>query len=76
MNIANLQIHSFYLSNLQKNIFHHTSLPLGPETVLDFADAAEKTVNTVVHVKTVYEGQTETYRDPFYDFLWGGGSSK
>ncbi|HIA36252.1 MAG TPA: Do family serine endopeptidase [Flavobacteriales bacterium] len=59
-----------------KNIFHYANLPLGPETSVDFTIASQKTVNAVVHVKTVYEGQTKTYIDPFYEYLWGGGNSK
>ncbi|MFH1322127.1 MAG: trypsin-like peptidase domain-containing protein [Bacteroidota bacterium] len=42
-----------------------------PENTVDFTLAAEITVNAVVHVKTVYEGETYRYYDPFYDFLWG-----
>ena len=41
-----------------------------PENNIDFTTAAEITVNAVVHVKTIQEGQTYRYRDPYYDF-WG-----
>ncbi len=60
----------------QKNIFHYANLPISPEVSVDFTDASQKTINAVVHVKTVYKGQTTTYVDPFYEFLWGGGNDK
>jgi len=47
-----------------------------PETNIDFTNAAEITINTVVHVKTTQEGQTYNYTDPFYDFLWGQGKKQ
>jgi serine protease Do len=37
-------------------------------TMPNFVDAAERTVNTVVHVTTE---TMVTYRDPFADFFWG-----
>src|SRR3990172_10613303 len=50
------------------------NLRSSPETQIDFTSAAEKTVNAVVHVKVMQEGQTYRYQDPFYDFFWGQGS--
>jgi len=61
---------------ITKSLYHYTNLTSAPELKIDFTIAAEKTVNSVVHVKTVYKGITKTYTDPFYDFLWGGSSSK
>jgi len=43
-----------------------------PENNIDFTTAAEMTVNAVVHVKTIQDGQTYRYRDPYYNF-WGQG---
>lgn len=45
--------------------------PAGTSVVApDFTDAAEKSVNAVVHVTTKAVMQQ---RDPFADFFWGGG---
>jgi serine protease Do len=50
-----------------------------PETVIDFRTAAEMSIHTVVHVKTVFESQNTNQmpfsdpRDPFHDFFNGGG---
>ena len=42
--------------------------------VKDFTFASEKTVNTVVHIKTEY---TNSYsNDPYLDFFWGPGGSR
>ncbi len=40
---------------------------------LDFSKAAEMTVNTVVHVRSDYEGNPQASTDPFRDFFWGFG---
>jgi serine protease Do len=45
-----------------------------PGMPLDFTDAAEKTVNSVVHVKTTYETRNNggnLYMDPFGGFFFG-----
>ncbi len=45
-----------------------------PETGIDFTFAAEKTINSVVHVTTTYN---QTYAsDPLLDFFWGPGGSR
>jgi len=45
-----------------------------PEGAIDFTTAAEMTVHSVVHVKTVMEAQNMSYQiDPFRDFFGGGG---
>src|SRR5262245_38835747 len=37
----------------------------------DFVPASEKTVNAVVHIKTVTKRQNTTYSDPFEQFFFG-----
>lgn len=45
-----------------------------PIDIKDFTYAAEKTVNSVVHIKTEYN---QTYaNDPYLDFFWGPGGSR
>lgn len=56
----------------QKPLVSFANLTIPPENGIDFTAAAEMTVNAVVHVKTIQEGQTYRYSDPFYDF-WGQG---
>jgi serine protease Do len=54
----------------------YVNLPMSPnasEGCVDFRNAAEMTVHTVVHVKTVSEVQNTFYNDPFKDFFNGGG---
>ena len=51
--------------------YQFANLSSTPEKSIDFTSAAQRTVNTVVHVKTVYAGETYKYFDPFYEFLWG-----
>lgn len=47
-----------------------SSLPQAGET--DFTNAAELSVNAVVHVKTTYKSQTRSYMsDPFFEFFFG-----
>ncbi len=47
---------------------------LAPVDAKDFTYAAEKTVNTVVHIKTEYN---QTYsNDPYLDFFWGPRGSR
>lgn len=50
-----------------------TSFPGGLGEVTDFTFAAEKTVNAVVHVKTVFtrEGETLSYGNPLFDYFFG-----
>ena len=46
------------------------SLPQAGET--DFTNAAELSVNAVVHVKTTYKSQSRSYMsDPFFEFFFG-----
>ncbi|MBL4658450.1 MAG: Do family serine endopeptidase [Flavobacteriales bacterium] len=59
-----------------EEMYHLTHMAPGPETRIDFTTAAANTVNTVVHVKTIYEGETVAYSDPFYEFLWGKSNPK
>ena len=47
---------------------------LVPEGTKDFTYAAERTINTVVHIKTEYN---QTYsNDPYLDFFWGPRGSR
>ena len=57
-------------------LYHLAHLNNAPETRIDFTTAAANTVNTVVHVKTLYKGETVAYQDPFYEFLWGKTKEK
>jgi Do/DeqQ family serine protease len=46
--------------------------PGNPESGVDFTTAAEKTVNAVVHIRTVEDVQNQRYAyDPFRDFFFG-----
>jgi Do/DeqQ family serine protease len=38
----------------------------------DFVTSAEKTVNSVVHIKTIVEHKNNLAYDPFHDWLFGG----
>ena len=60
-------------SSYDQPVVSYTNLRSLPENNIDFTMAAEITVNAVVHVKTIQEGQTHRYYDPFYD-LFGGQS--
>ena len=46
---------------------------VGAENSVNFVEAADRTVNAVVHVKTSFEvlAQNNYYYDPFRDFFWG-----
>jgi Do/DeqQ family serine protease len=57
-------------------LYHLAHLNNAPETKINFTTAASNTVNTVVHVKTIHEGETVAYQDPFYEFLWGKSHDK
>tara|TARA_B100001287_G_scaffold83379_1_gene69525 strand:- start:2876 stop:4348 length:1473 start_codon:yes stop_codon:yes gene_type:complete len=59
------EIKSFALSK--------SSNPVLPEE-LDFTNAAEKTVNSVVHISSEYEQNYNS--DPMLDFFWGPGGSR
>ena len=59
-----------------KDLVHLTSLPSIPETAINFTNAAEESVNAVVHVKTKFKGETYSYYDPFYEFLWGNSKKQ
>ncbi|HEV7232327.1 MAG TPA: Do family serine endopeptidase [Bacteroidia bacterium] len=72
------QIHADYVPAPQNIKLVH--LPYSaPETAIDFRTAAEMSIHTVVHVKTVFESQNTNQmyfsdpRDPFHDFFNGGG---
>lgn len=43
---------------------------------LDFSVAAERTVNTVVHVQSTTENAITSTQDPFSDFFWGFGMER
>lgn len=58
------------LSYLPVQYQRFASLPAAGET--DFTNAAELSVNAVVHVKTTYMAQTRSYSsDPLYEFFFG-----
>ena len=40
----------------------------------DFRVAAKNSVNSVVHVRTVFESKTTYYNDPFMEFFFGRGT--
>ena len=56
-------------SKLVNNVF---SSPVSDP--LDFTNAAEKTVNAVVHIQSEYE--SEYHSDPLLDFFWGPNGSR
>ena len=56
------------------NSFNLSSEPSNNFNILDFTNAAEKTVNTVVHISSQYN---QTYHsDPMLDFFWGPDGSR
>jgi len=67
------KIEELRAQNSENENNHHVSYGLPLESV-DFADAAEKTVNAVVHVKTTYELDDGYYSfDPIRHFFFGDG---
>ena len=60
-----------YQSN--KVSFNSNALSI-PEGTHNFTKAAEKTINSVVHVTTQYQSTYSS--DPFLDFFWGPGGSR
>lgn len=42
---------------------------------VNFTHAAEKSINAVVHVKTMYKGVVYSYGDPLLDFFFGNGNA-
>ncbi len=45
---------------------HHTNIPItNPENTMDFVIAAEKSINTVVHIRTQFENKSGVYDDFF-----------
>lgn len=47
-----------------------------PEGSIDFTSAAEKSVNSVVHIQTVSKVQPASYRDPVQEFFFGTPGSR
>ncbi len=67
------KIEALRAQNSQSNTTHQVSYGVPLESV-DFADAAERTVNAVVHVKTTYELDGGYYSfDPIRHFFFGDG---
>jgi len=55
------------------NQVNYTQIPLDTDgQVLDFTQAAEKSVHAVVHVTSKYNLETNYYDNPIYDLLFGG----
>ena len=50
---------------------HYSSYIPNTENSIDFTNAAENSVNAVVHIKTVATVQTRQYTDPFEQFFFG-----
>lgn len=61
------------IHNLQTKAVNYNS-NLAPVNTKDFTFAAEKTVNTVVHIKTEYNHSYSN--DPYLDFFWGPRGSR
>lgn len=58
------------LVSLPAAYYRFASLPRAGET--DFTNAAELSVNAVVHVKTTYKSKAQQYiGDPFFEFFFG-----
>ena len=73
---ANMNAAVVQSSEQEKTVYHLTHSENLAETALDFTTAAANTVNTVVHVKTVYDGEIVTYKDPFSEFFGGRSNPK
>ncbi len=54
------------------NLVNYAQDPLSSSRqFLDFTEAAEKSVNAVVHVTSKYNLQTDYYENPLYEFFFG-----
>ena len=54
------------------NLVNYAQDPLSSNgQFLDFTEAAEKSVNAVVHVTSKYNLQTDYYENPLYEFFFG-----
>lgn len=54
------------------NLVNYAQDPLSSNRqFLDFTEAAEKSVNAVVHVTSKYNLQTDYYENPLYEFFFG-----
>ena len=60
------------------NKVNYQQLPITMNShILDFVDAAEKSIHAVVHVTSKYNLENEDYyRNPIYEWLFGGGNSR
>lgn len=63
---------SISAQNQQNN--HFTNYFPNTEGLTDFRYAAKNSVNSVVHVRTIFESKTTYYTDPFMEFFFGRGS--
>lgn len=63
-------------SNTDTNSFHMVNMPvLSGETYTDFTVAAEKSVNSVVHVTSKYNIENNYYNNPILELFFGDGYS-
>lgn len=49
-----------------------TNLGFAGNSIPDFVESAEKSVNSVVHIKTLVESANNLSYDPFHDWFFGG----
>lgn len=59
-----------------KPAVHLTSLSTAPVSQVDLTYAAEHSVKSVVHVKTLFQGAQQYQSSPIYDFLFGNGNAR
>lgn len=65
------------LHEAQQNNNHQVNYAVPAEAAVDFTTAAERTVNAVVHVKTIFEIDNGYYSyDPIRQFFFGDGIHK
>lgn len=62
---------ALFLTNQQTPPVRFTSNYAGALGSVDFTQAAEATVNAVVHVKTLIDTRRSGSQDPFFDFFFG-----
>ena len=62
------------IEKLQKKILFYSLTNNNSKNNLDLTFAAEKTVNTVVHIKSEYVQNYQS--DPLLDFFWGPNGSR
>ncbi len=63
-------VHDTLYQGTNRLVDLRAELPMGS---LDFTSAAAKSLDAVVHVKTVVEGSDEGYVDPWMHFFFGSG---